>query len=205
MIHPDTGNFFHSLRYCSNLQSKITIQPFLQSWCIRYIPVLILIQLVITFWTGGALADTAEEWIEKGTVLEELDRNMEAVAAYEKALGIDPDNSRALDHKKTAMMKLGRCEADGWTINDPTEQYSTLAAYDLITQLHPESPKSWYNKACVLSRLGRYEQAIEAINKAIEIDPEYANAWKKKGTILYKLGKKSESDAAYARAGSLSA
>ena len=39
----------------------------------------------------------------------------------------------------------------------------------------------------------RFEEAIEAYNKAIEINPQYAKAWYNKGNALDELGKHEES------------
>ncbi len=48
------------------------------------------------------------------------------------------------------------------------------------------------NKCNSLYNLGRYEEAIECYNKAIEIDSSYASAWYRKGLCFYNLGKEAE-------------
>ena len=45
--------------------------------------------------------------------------------------------------------------------------------------------KSWYSKGSALYNLGKYNEAIQAFDKAIELDPDYAKAWCSKGTALY--------------------
>jgi Flp pilus assembly protein TadD len=45
-----------------------------------------------------------------------------------------------------------------------------------------------------------YDEAIDAFDKAIEINPEYAGAWNNKGVALKLIGRTKESDAAYAKA-----
>lgn len=55
----------------------------------------------------------------------------------------------------------------------------------------------WNNKGVVLSRLGKYMQAIDAFNQALLIDPHYPSAWNNKGVTLSRLGKYSEALEAY--------
>jgi Flp pilus assembly protein TadD len=48
--------------------------------------------------------------------------------------------------------------------------------------------------------LGRYEEAVNAIEKAVEIDPNYGGGWYDKGTYLKLLGRTTEANAAFAKA-----
>jgi tetratricopeptide (TPR) repeat protein len=48
--------------------------------------------------------------------------------------------------------------------------------------------------------LDRHDEAIEAYDKALEIDPDYATAWHNKGTALKALGKNHEANKAYKKA-----
>ena len=50
-----------------------------------------------------------------------------------------------------------------------------------------KSHKAWYNKGIALDDLGRYEEAIKAYDKAIELKPDYQKAWYNKGIALRKL------------------
>jgi tetratricopeptide (TPR) repeat protein len=92
---------------------------------------------------------------------------------------------------------------NGWVFNDNSYQYNRLESYEKNVQDNPENPKAWYNEASALKRMERYDKAITAIERAIELDPAYAKAWNVKGDILRKMGKNPEADAAYARAKSL--
>jgi tetratricopeptide (TPR) repeat protein len=59
---------------------------------------------------------------------------------------------------------------------------------------------AYYNKASALADLGKYEEAIEAYDKAIAIDPNYAAAHYNKGNDLYYLGKYEEAIESYDKA-----
>jgi tetratricopeptide (TPR) repeat protein len=42
-------------------------------------------------------------------------------------------------------------------------------------KINPQLADAWNNKGVALSRQGKYDEAIQAYNEAIEIDPEYAS------------------------------
>ncbi|MGD9779610.1 tetratricopeptide repeat protein, partial [Methanomethylovorans sp.] len=56
---------------------------------------------------------------------------------------------------------------------------------------------AWDQKGYALNALGRYEEALQACDKAIEIDPNYLYAWSHKGFALYGLGRYDEALQAY--------
>ena len=62
------------------------------------------------------------------------------------------------------------------------------------------SAVKWFSKGFALYELGRYEEAIECYDKAIELDPDYADAWKHKGDALYELGRYEEAIECYDKA-----
>ena len=50
-----------------------------------------------------------------------------------------------------------------------------------------------------LSELGRYEEALEAYDRAIELQPDYALIWWYKGVVLNELGRYEEALESYDR------
>ena len=56
------------------------------------------------------------------------------------------------------------------------------------------------SKLCYKLNLGKYEQAIEYYDNALEIDPKYALALSNKGATLDKLGKYKEAIECYDKA-----
>ncbi|MBD3157251.1 MAG: tetratricopeptide repeat protein [Candidatus Lokiarchaeota archaeon] len=50
----------------------------------------------------------------------------------------------------------------------------------------------YYSEAKVLEEKGEDEKALEAYQKAVELDPEYAEAWFYKAKLHHKLGQKKE-------------
>ena len=64
-------------------------------------------------------------------------------------------------------------------------------------EIESKSAAVWFNKGFALSSLGRYDEALQAYDRAIEIDPSLAAAWNNKGLALYDLGKYYEAIKAY--------
>jgi tetratricopeptide (TPR) repeat protein len=63
--------------------------------------------------------------------------------------------------------------------------------------LKPDYAEAWNNKSAALGRLGRFEEALHASNKAIELKPWFAVAWCNKGAALGWLGLNEEAIEAY--------
>jgi len=69
-----------------------------------------------------------------------------------------------------------------------------------IVSTHEKKVVSWNNKGVALSRLGKYNEAIEAYDEALRINPDYTSAWNNKGVVLSRLGKYPEAIEAFDRA-----
>ena len=63
-----------------------------------------------------------------------------------------------------------------------------------------QASTSWADTGDDLYRIGRYNEAIEAFDKAIEINPKDSDAWNGKGSVLFKLNKFDEAIKAYDKA-----
>ena len=60
-----------------------------------------------------------------------------------------------------------------------------------------QSSDSWVQEGRMLTNSGKYNEAITAYDKAIEIDPQYFEAWTNKGVDLVNLNKYDEAKASY--------
>ena len=59
--------------------------------------------------------------------------------------------------------------------------------------------RAWVRHADVLSRLDRDQEALVAINRAIELNPDLMEAWFRKYTILIRIGDEEQALLARAR------
>lgn len=99
--------------------------------------------------------------------------------------GIDP----AMEDSMNSSMKPGLVE--GLVETKTSEK---------IVKPHEKKVIVWNNKGVTLSRLGKYDEALEAYDQALRIDPDYPNAWNNKGVVLSRLGKYPEALEAFDRA-----
>ena len=67
-----------------------------------------------------------------------------------------------------------------------------------------QTAADWFNKGDALTSQGKYDEAIQAYDQAIQLKPNYDNAWYNKGVALKALGRTNESDAAFAKAKEMS-
>ncbi|MDF1533086.1 MAG: tetratricopeptide repeat protein, partial [Methanosarcinaceae archaeon] len=70
----------------------------------------------------------------------------------------------------------------------------------LRDRLYPEKASNWSLKGHALYDLEKYEEAIEAFDRAIELDPKDAFNWNFKGNALYDLEKYEEAIKAFDKA-----
>lgn len=58
----------------------------------------------------------------------------------------------------------------------------------------------WINKGNALIGQGKYDEAIEALDRAVELDPSLSAAWNDKGLALTYQGKPDEAIQAFDKA-----
>ncbi len=112
---------------------------------------------------------SAEYWLNKGNTLTNLEQFGDAVSAYDKAIEIEPA-PRAYNAKGKALVKQD-------------ENEKAIEAFDAGIALDEGIADLYANKAVALMNLKRYDEAIAAIDKALELDPEWDIAITLKSTI----------------------
>ena len=80
-----------------------------------------------------------------------------------------------------------------------------VRAYEKVIHMsdpnnNPDYDIPWYSKGAALISLGRFEEAIESLDKAIEINPLNEITWNNKGNALSRLGRHREAIDCYDRA-----
>ena len=56
-----------------------------------------------------------------------------------------------------------------------------------MIKLDESKPLSWFSKGLALRDLGRYEEALAAFSKAVELAPEQAHLWYLKGAVHLRI------------------
>jgi len=120
----------------------------------------------------------------------------ESLKAEDKAIELDPRNSTLWVNK--AFLDANLADLRG---HNESGYQDTLKDLDRAIEINPQDKRAWLFKGAVLdSRLNRYNEALTAYDKAIEIGGTNAddkvllsNAWESKGYTLSKLGRYNES------------
>jgi tetratricopeptide (TPR) repeat protein len=129
----------------------------------------------------------AEAWFNQGNQRFMAGDFWGAIAAYEQALAIKPDDHQAFYNKEIALADLGRYE-------------QAIAAYEQALAIKPDDHQAFSNKGIALADLGRYEQAIAAYEQALAIKPDLHEAFSNKGIALADLGRYEQAIASYEQA-----
>ena len=153
--------------------------------------------------------------------MDDLGRKEEALASYDKALEINPDNGKAYCNRGNILFALGKkekalasydkaleinpndyatCFNWGNVLNDLGRKEEALANYDKALEINPNDYATYFNRGNVLDDLGRKEEALASYDKALEINPDNGKAYCNRGNILFALGKKEKALASYNKA-----
>jgi tetratricopeptide (TPR) repeat protein len=136
--------------------------------------------------------DNSEAWYNLGAALDHLEREAEAVTAYQQAIELEPRPSvyNGLGDVYTA---LGRYD-------------EALAAYQKARQLNPELPWPYHNLGLLAEHQGDYQAAVPLYQQALERhvrDKDKAVTWDNLGNVYAALGESEEAISAYRWAGVL--
>lgn len=115
--------------------------------------------------------EAVEFYIRRGNALYNNKDYDSAIADYNKALEINPNDALALYNRGFI-----------WVANQ--EYDNAIKDYDKVIEIDPSYISAYVIKASVLKVIGKYNEALENYNKAIEIYPSFANAYYNRGLAL---------------------
>lgn len=134
--------------------------------------------------------ETAVTELEKGNQLLEEGKLEEAIAAYRRAIELNPDISWSHHNLGEALAKLGQFQ-------------EAIAAYRRAIELNPDFSWSYHHLGDILDRQQQWEEAVVAFSRAIELNPEHFGSYCGLGQSLVNLGQLDEAIVAYRRASEL--
>lgn len=94
-----------------------------------------------------------------GLALMELGRFDAALASYDRAVAVAPENSEAHLSRAVVLERLRRTDA-------------ALAGYDRLIALRPNHADAHANRGNLLREMRRFEEAVESYERAIALDPQ---------------------------------
>ncbi len=99
------------------------------------------------------LKSARNEWNSKGMDLFLLERHIDALKAYDKALLIDPKFLCAWVNKGTALTRMGRYD-------------EAIAAFNHAIEINPQDSHAWNRKGLALKKIRRVSEAEDAFARA---------------------------------------
>jgi tetratricopeptide (TPR) repeat protein len=168
--------------------------------------ILALLALATLCVCAVAQEETADELFKKGR---DLDRNgsyEEAVKAYNRAIELEPNNATLY----TAIVP--NLNTLAFIANNQSKRNESMKAVDKALQIDPGNPLAWELKGEVLSQMEKYNESVDAYDKAIKNIGSYrqdihANQteflsyiWTSKSISLWQLMRYNESLAAVDKA-----
>ncbi|MCZ7667845.1 MAG: tetratricopeptide repeat protein [Chloroflexi bacterium] len=122
-----------------------------------------------------------------GIVYRKNGRYQDAIAAYHKAIELDPNDA-------TAYNNLGNVYSENSRYQD------AINAYHKAIESRPHYAAPHNGLGIVYRKNGRYQDAIAAYHKAIELDPNDATAYNNLGNVYRANGRYQDAIAAYHKA-----
>jgi superkiller protein 3 len=127
------------------------------------------------------------QYYNLGTALHQHKQLPEAIAAYHKAIALEPKFAPAYYNL-------------GIALYDQKQLPEAIAAYHKAIALEPKFAPAYYNLGNALRQQKQLVEAIAAYDKAIALEPKYAKAYYGLGVALYDQKQLPEAIAAYDKA-----
>ncbi|MEG5001836.1 tetratricopeptide repeat protein, partial [Microcoleus sp. B4-D4] len=127
---------------------------------------------------------------DKGNQLLQEGKLEDAIAAFRRAIELDPDISWSYHNLGEALAKLGQFE-------------EAIADFRRAIELKPDFSWSYHHLGDALAQQQQWEESAIAFRKAIELNPEHFGTYVGLGNSLAKLGQLDEAIASYRRASEL--
>ncbi|MBE9097328.1 tetratricopeptide repeat-containing sulfotransferase family protein [Tychonema sp. LEGE 07203] len=127
------------------------------------------------------------DYHDLGNSLQSSGRFDDAVAAYRKAVELNPDFSWSYHGLGDVLLKLEQWE-------------DAVCAYKKAVELNPDFSWSYHNLGDALLKLRRWEEAAAAYKKAVELNSDFAWSFCNLGDALTQLKYWDEAIAAYLKA-----
>ena len=124
-------------------------------------------------------------WANVGNAYSKLSQNDQAVEAYQKAIELAPEDPTLYQNMGGLYASMGDTEK----ARELYQKAVSLSAYGDPR----DAAVNYYNMGVTFINSGKAEEAIEALNNALEADPEYAEAHYQLGISMLGTGQMEES------------
>ncbi|MFA4823596.1 MAG: tetratricopeptide repeat protein [Methanoregula sp.] len=128
----------------------------------------------------------AVELLKKGLSYARRTKCKEALAYYNQALALDPDNPEGWYLRASLLIDAGK-------------NREALSDCEKAIALNQNYSDAWSKKSLALYNLERYEDALLASTRASTLNGNDISAWYLKGVCLDELGRSDEAQEAYGK------
>ena len=117
---------------------------------------------------------SAEEAYNKAGFFVEQKRYKESLAAYNRALELNPYFTAALHNKGNVLSELGQYD-------------EAIAHYDRALALQPDSDAAWFDRGNLLFSIQRYQEAFDSYNEVLRLRPDRTDAELNRERVLIRM------------------
>src|SRR5262249_1597151 len=121
---------------------------------------------------NGATTDMVADF---ALILERFERLEEALAAYDRALILNPNNQAALLHRSKLLTKLG-------------QHAKAALSFERLLARSPNNAEAHNSLGHLRVQLGHHHEAVACFERAVALDPSNANAEFNLALALLLLG-----------------
>ena len=134
--------------------------------------------------------DAIDLWMQKGEIFYLLKDYDTALDCFEHIIKINPEKDTAWNSKGLVLINIESIEDAMSTKNEFAD--AAIASFDQAIKLNSNYTTAFYNRGIALTKLGRYEEAIESYDKAIKLKPDVSDFWHNKAIAFFLLGRYEE-------------
>lgn len=163
--------------------------------------------------------ENADAWYNKGVVLYDQGRLDDSLQAFNKSIEIDPLDADAWYNKGSVLKELDRTtaaenafakasELDAFADSremGSTDRDSSSPINSTADETDTDSSENWLSRGNTLYNQGKYEEAIQAYDKSLDLDSLNPETWQNKGYALNKLGRNKDANECFWKATGLNA
>lgn len=113
-----------------------------------------------------------DAYINRGAVKSKIGQNQEAISDYDQAVRINPNNIEFYNNRGVTLIKLQRYD-------------DAIKDYDQAIKLAPKNVKAYFNKACVYALMKNKPEALNWLEKALQLDYSVADVIKDEDWKIY--------------------
>ncbi|NEP45748.1 MAG: tetratricopeptide repeat protein, partial [Okeania sp. SIO2H7] len=126
----------------------------------------------------------------RGKIMQKLGDSEAAIAAYDRALSIRPNNADAWYKKGCLCYGLNRHE-------------EALVCFEKTVRIEQNHWQGWRDKGLLLYRFKKYKQAVDSYFKSLEIQPNQAIVWLWLSLAIKQTGDDKKAQMCMERAGEI--